>query len=455
MFYYLSSITVEILFDKKENASALLTISLEQADYQADYKSKVKDYSKRVQMKGFRPGKVPADLVERMYGPALKSEAINSVLNKSIDQYIKDNEIDILGDIISDETELPSEQNHTPDAPLKFSFLLAIRPEVSYPSIDSVAITYPEIEVDDKRVDDFITDLQKRYGKMMPGESIAEGDLIKGILKSADGSFETESAFPFSRIKEGYQSQFVGKKVGETIEFPIEEAFEEAEIKYVTNTYKEKDRSFSGMYSLTITSVDTQQPAELNTEFFDKAVGAGRAADVAEFKERVKELFQNTYATESEAYFSMKVEKELFEKSQLVLAEDVVSKVIKGRVKDKMSEKELEDFLPNYLRSMRMSLIKNKIAEDNNIKLSEADLVEAAKKRISADFQNMGYGNLEDEFLDRYAVTYLNEKDKNNRDRMAESSLSAKIAQLVLEKGKIVRKPVSMEQFNQMVEELN
>ena len=262
---------MEILFEKKENSSALLTISIEQGDYQSDYQSKVKDYSKRVQMKGFRPGKVPPALVEKMYGSALKSEAINSVLNKSIDQYLKDNDIDVLGDLIAEES-FADPATSTPDL-IHFSFLLAIRPEITYPALETISLVYPEIEVAEDRINDFITDLQKRYGQMTDGEAIVEGDLIKGQLVAKDGSFETESSFPFSKIKEGYQSQFLGKKVGESIEFPIEEAFEKDEIRFVTGTFKEKDREFSGLFTLTITNISTSSPAELTTDFFDKAVG--------------------------------------------------------------------------------------------------------------------------------------------------------------------------------------
>jgi len=137
------------------------------------------------------------------------------------------------------------------------------------------------------------------------------------------------------------------------------------------------------------------------------------------------------------------------------LAEDVVQKVITGRVKGKMSDQEVVDFIPKYINSMKMSLIKNQIASDQKIQLSEQDLLDAAKKKLGKDFQQMGYGQLGDEFLDQYAVTFLNEKDKNNRDNMAEQSLSAKIAGLVMEKGKIVRKSISIEDFNKLVEELN
>lgn len=446
---------MEITFDKKENASALITIELAQADYQPDYKAKVKDYSKRVQMKGFRPGKVPVELVERMYGSTLRSEAISQVVNQSIDKYLKDNQIDVLGDLISDETNPMDQNTEAEERTLKFSFLLAMRPEITYPAIESMEFVYPEIEVAEDKVAAYIEDLRERYGIMKDTETVAEGDFIRGLLKANDGSFENDAAIPFSRIKEGYQSQFLGKKVGESIEFPIEEAFEENDIKYVTNTFKEKDRTFSGMFTLTISQIEARIPAELTIEFFEKVAGPGKVNNEDELKDHIKELFADTYTKEAMDYFGFKVENVLFKNSTLVLAEDVISKVIKQRTQGKMSEEESVDFIPKYLRSMRMSLIRSQVADDHKISLVENDLLEAAKKQIAADFSQMGYGNLEGEFLDKYAATYLDEKGKDNRERMAEKALTARITQLVLEKGKITRKPVSIEDYNKLVEELN
>lgn len=445
-------LTVEILFEKKENASALLTISMAPSDYLSDYQSKIKDYTKRASIKGFRPGKVPPALVEKMYGQALKSDAISSVLNKSIDKYLRDNGIDILGDLISEEKV--TEQNENSDQ-LKFAFRMAMRPEIHLPAMADIKMDYPEIKVENERMEDFIQDLRKRFGKSVEVESISEGDLIKGKLKSSDGSFETESAFPFSRIRSGYQSQFSGKKIGETIEFPIEEAFEEDEIKYVTNTFREKDRKFSGLFSLEITGVNSTEPAAMDMDFFDKAVGQGSAANEEQFRNKIREMFLNTYDGESRAYFEMAVEKYLMDNCSFPLAEDVISEVIMRRSEGKMSESEVMDFIPRYIRSMKLSLIKSRVAEENNLVITEEDLLNAARKQVAADFQHMGYGNLGEEFMEKYALSYLEDKERNNRDRMAEKSLTAKIASLILEKGNIVRNQVSIDTFNQLVEDLN
>lgn len=442
---------MEIQFEKKENSSALLTIMMAPADYMTDYQSKIKDYSKKANVKGFRPGKVPPALIEKMYGPALRSDAISNVLNKSIDKYLRDNGIDVLGDLISQDKTSGVDESEN----LTFAFRLAIRPEISVPPLSEVKITYPEIQIEDEKMENFISDLRKRFGKTADSEEIKEGDLIRGTIKAVDGSFENETTFPYSRIKPGYQPSFLGKKTGETVEFPIEEAFEAGEIKYVTNTFKEKDREFSGMFQLEITGISHTEAADLNPEFFDKAVGSGNAATEEEFRGKIREMFQNTYDSESRAYFEMAIEKYLMENCPVVLAEDVISEVIARRSEGKISEAERGDFIPHYLRSMKLSLIKSKIAEENNLLLTEEDLLQAARKQVAEDFQQMGYGNLGDEFMERYAVSYLEDKERNNRDRMAERSLTSKIAGLLLEKASISRKSVSIDDFNRLVEELN
>lgn len=443
---------MEIQFEKKENSSALLTISMAPADYLTDYQAKIKDYTKKAHFKGFRPGKVPPALVEKMYGSALKSDAISNVLNKSIDKYLRDNSIDLLGDLISQEEQPENTENAEL---LRFAFRMAIRPEIPAPPLSSVEMIYPEIQVDEQKITDFILDMRQRHGKNTESEVIAEGDLIKGNLKAKDGSFETETAFPFSRIKSGYQNQFVGKQAGETMEFPIEEAFEEKDIKFVTNTFREKEKTFSGMFSLEISGISHTEPAELDQEFFDQTVGPGMASNESEHRERVRDLFRNTYETESMAYFEMAVEKYLMENCQVVLAEDVITEVISRRSEGKLTAAERIDFLPRYLRSMKISLIKAKIAEENNLIISEDDLLQAARKQVAADFQQMGYGHLGDEFMERYAHNYLEDKERNNRDRMAEKSLAGKIAGMILEKGRVARKSVSIDEFNRLVEELN
>lgn len=444
---------MEIQFEKQPDSSARLTISLAKEDYQTDYQSKIKDYSKKAHLKGFRPGKVPPALVERMYGQALLSDAINAVLNKSIDAYIKENDIQILGDLIGDPLE--SDEEDIAERKLKFSFQMALRPEFTYPDLNTIDLTFPEIAVDDAKVQEYIKDLRKRFGKMVPAQEIKEGDLIKGTLSSEDGSFSTESSFPFSRIKDGYQSQFLGKTVGDKISFPIEEAFEAEEIKYVTNTYKDKEQTqnFAGLYSLVISEVTTQEMAEMDPGFYEKVTG-GEVNTEEEFLEKIREMFRNTYYSESEVYFEMLLDKYLLENTPMVLSEEIIGKLIQNR-NNKLTEEELVKFVPSYLRSMRSSLIRQKIADDFKIGLSEDDLLAAARKKIKVDFEQMGYGNFGDDFIDRYAQMFLADKERNNREQMAEKALAAKICQLVLEKGKIVRKSVSIEEFNKLVEELN
>ena len=447
---------MQIQFEKKEKSSALLTISLEQQDYLADYQSKLKDYSKKAQMKGFRPGKVPPALIERMYGPALKSDAINSVLNKSIDHYLKENEIKVLGDMIAADS-LPPAEDEAQAGILSFSFSLALRPEVQFPAPESISLEFPEISVSEDRISSFIEDMQKRYGEVQESDTIAESSLIKGTLKSADGTFETESDFPFSRIKPGYQPQFLGKKQGDIPEFPIEEAFAEEDLRFVTNTFSDKgsNKEFKGLYSLEIKKITDTIPAQLDPGFYAKVVGGNDIETEEEFRQKVKDLFLATYEEEAKTYFQMALEKYLLRNSVLEIPEDIISRIISDRGEGKFSQEELSNFLPQYLHTLRMNLIREAIATTHQIRISREDVFEQAREKVLADLKQMGLGQLDDEFMNRFVENYLNDKEKRNEEQMAERALTAKIAALISEKGKIVRKSVSIEEFNKLVEELN
>jgi trigger factor len=355
------------------------------------------------------------------------------------------------------DNQMPSEEENEAVDTLKFSFHMALKPEVSFPALENISLEYPEILVSEERMNSFIADMQKRYGEVRESDFIAEGDLIKGVLKSADGTFETETDFPFSRIKPGYQSQFLGKKVSETMEFPIEEAFADEEIRFVINSYRDKDnsREFKGLFTLEITKISTTVAAELDEKLFEKVLGNPDVETEEEFRKGVRAMFEDTYREESEALFRMKLEKFLLDQSALELPEDIISKIILERAGEKHSSEEMQSFIPQYLVSLRMSLIREAIANAHQIRISREDVVEQAKEKVSAELRQMGMAHLGDDFLMRFVDHFLNDKEKRNEEQMAEKALTAKIASIVTEKGKIVRKSVGIDEFNKMVEELN
>jgi hypothetical protein len=209
------------------------------------------------------------------------------------------------------------------------------------------------------------------------------------------------------------------------------------------------------LFTLEITKISTTVAAELDEKLFEKVLGNPDVETEEEFRKGVRAMFEDTYREESEALFRMKLEKFLLDQSALELPEDIISKIILERAGEKHSSEEMQSFIPQYLVSLRMSLIREAIANAHQIRISREDVVEQAKEKVSAELRQMGMAHLGDDFLMRFVDHFLNDKEKRNEEQMAEKALTAKIASIVTEKGKIVRKSVGIDEFNKMVEELN
>ncbi len=89
---------MEIILDKSSATEGLIKVTLKEVDYQPKVEEKVKEYSRKAQLKGFRPGKVPRALIKKMYGKSILIDEINELLSKSVLDYIKEKDIKIIGD---------------------------------------------------------------------------------------------------------------------------------------------------------------------------------------------------------------------------------------------------------------------------------------------------------------------------------------------------------------------
>jgi trigger factor len=89
---------LEITLDKHASNEASVKIKLEEADYQQKVDAKIKDYAKKSNIKGFRPGKAPFSMVKNLYGTSVLVEEINTILSKSLNDFLKEQEFEILGD---------------------------------------------------------------------------------------------------------------------------------------------------------------------------------------------------------------------------------------------------------------------------------------------------------------------------------------------------------------------
>ncbi len=207
---------MDITLEKADETNASLKITLTPADYKPEVDKKLKDYSRKVQLKGFRPGHVPPSLVQKMYGKSILVDEINAMLSKTVTQYIRENKLQVVGDPVPDRTQA-DEIDWDNQTDFAFSYTLGLASEFDIDFSDLSSVTRYEIQAGEAEVDSTIADLQQRFHTQGHGEEVGDGDTIYGELKQAGteedtAGFSAKTAFPMNQMAEDAKGQFVGKK---------------------------------------------------------------------------------------------------------------------------------------------------------------------------------------------------------------------------------------------------
>lgn len=443
---------MEILLEKKDSTNARLKVNLKEADYQPKIREKLKEYGKKATMKGFRPGKVPASLIDKMYGKSVLVDEINNLLYESVNKYIKENELAIVGDPlpVSDEGNTVDWDNQKD---FEFSYELGLVPDFTCEISDKVVLTQYKINADDKVIEETITNLRNQYGEMKDAESVSEGDYIKGDLKEKDSDFKADTLVPMNRVSAKEATKFLGKKVGDTVEFIISEAFEDpAYIRYVTGLDEEQSATKHGKaFSFTITNIRHAEPAELSQEFFDKIFGKDLVTTEEEFRTKLAETVTENYRRESEN----KLEKDLYDhftdNTSIDLPKDFLKKWLKA-TNDKVTDEILEKEFDIYLKELKWTLIKNKLAKTEDIKLEYEDVLAKTRQMFMQQFGMATISEDMAETMNKVADNYLKDDKGKNYMKMVESVFNDKVTELIRSKIKLNEKSVSVEEFKKIAE---
>ena len=441
---------MEIILEKKDNTTATLKVNLKETDYLPKVAEKVKEYSKKVNLKGFRPGKVPPALIERMYGKSIKIDEINHLLSHSIQDYIKDNKLAILGDPMPDRDSVAG-IDWDNQKEFNFNYNIGLVPEFKYELSDKVKISKYEIEVEEKAVDETIENLRNQYGKMANPDESAEGDFLYGELKELNGEFSIQTLIPTNKIKKGELKKFIGVKKGDKIEFDIQKAFEDsAAIAHATGLSKEEAEKKEGKFEITITNISRSEPAPLDQEFFDKIFGKDSVKTEEEFKTKLKDTIKDNYSRESENLLNQDIQKTLIEKTIIDLPEDFLKEWLLAANEGKITKEQIDSEYEHYLKELKWSLIRNKVGEENDIKVENEDVIAKTKEMVLQQFGNMPLSEELSESLNKIADNYLKQENGKNYMKMFEQVFYEKVLKLIKEKIKIENKKVSVEEFKKV-----
>lgn len=444
---------MEIVLDKKGSTSATLKVTIKADDYQPKVQNKLKEYGKKVSLKGFRQGKVPTSVVERMYGKSLKVDEINQLLSESVGRYIKEEKLNIIGYPLPDQNKA-SKIDWDNQSEYEFSYDLGLIPEFKYELSDKVSVTKYEIEVDPKRVAETLDNIRRQQGKMDEAETVEAGDYINGTMRSATSDFSTETMIPSDKIAAGELNKFTGKKIGDVIEFDIDNAFtEKSSIAHVTGLTKEEAETTSGTFTFTVTGIRRSFPAELNQEFFDKIFGPGVITSEEAFNQKLEETIRDNYNREAEVLVSREVRKAFLANTKVEISEAFLKRFLLINNEGKMTSEQIDKDFDLYQDDLKWLLIRNKIGEDNDIKVEHSEVIARTKELFMQQFGGLTSLSEEmDETMNKLADNYLAAENGKNYNRTFEEVYYTKVFKFIESKLSFSTKKISVDEFEKFVQ---
>lgn len=438
--------------------NAVIKVKVEKADYEGKVENTLKDYRKKANIKGFRPGMVPMGLIKKMYGKAVQVEEINKLVSESIYKYITDEKIEILGDPLpkadeEDRIDFDTMEDFT------FSFELGLSPAVEQPLSKKNKVTFYEISIDEKMLNDYIGNYTRRYGEFRKEEAVEDKDILKGNIVAINENGEVipegisaeNATLAVDIIKdEDIKKAFLGKKEGDVIDFEIRKAFpNENEIAGLLRIKKEEAEGVPATFRYTIHEVTRFHPAELGTDLYNKIYGEGVITTEEEFRKKIEAEMAESLKRESDYKLMQDIRTLTVEKSDFALPEEFLKRWLL-KVNEKTTAEQIEQEFDSFTKDLKWQLVRNKVAKDNEMKISEEDLQSEAEKITRMQFQQYGLFYATDEQISNYAKETL--KREEDAKRIAEKILDDKVLTHLRDLVKLENKSVTVEEFNKLFE---
>jgi trigger factor len=401
--------------------NAIVRIQFTPADYQPQIEAQLRDYSKKVQMPGFRPGKVPAGMVKKMYGKSILVDELNKLTSDTLFSYLRDNQLDVLGN------PLPQAANDSAidlDNPgeINLSFELGLAPKFELDISSNHRFNIYKVKLDASYIDDIIADYRKRLGDMVDSESSKDGDQITGLFEelNADGTVKVEgiskkTTIQFDDIKAGDQQElFTGLHAGSEIVVDFQTAVANPTVTgAILAISKEEAEQLTSHFRFTVESVKESSLAEVNQDFFDKLLGPGAISSEEELRARIQEDGESRYRKDTDNRLFNEVVEHLVNNTRFDLPNEFLKRWLVSQNEGKVNPEDIESNYENYSKGIRWQLIEGKILKDFNIAVSDEDILES----FTGDFLSyMGAPGTQDEMLRERAREIAKGMMKNEKE---------------------------------------
>jgi trigger factor len=446
--------------EKIDNLNAVLKINIDPADYTPRVDKAIKEQAKKAKIPGFRPGMVPPAHIKRMYGKSILVDEINNLLSDTLNKYIEDEKLEVLGQPLPKPESERREYNWDFADNFEFNYELGLAPEFNIDFSANDHITQYVIKVDDETLESRIKNIRRSYGKMTNPDVSADDDVLYSELVqlSPDGSVFEDGISNTTSVRldqvqnEEVKRSLIGLKKDDEVVLDIQQAYNHDATRIAAILKIEEDvaADLKSNFRLTVKNINRLGEADLDQEFFDKLFGEGVVTDEAGFRAKITEELESMMVQDAARKLQDEIYHYAIGKVKFELPDEFLKRWLKA-TNEKLSEEELQDGYKDFAQNLKWTLIENKIIKDSNIDIKYEEVFALAKARLAQQFQMYSPQPIAKEQLAQYAVQYL--QNKENANKLFEEVKALKVFDYVKSVATLDQKEIGFADFNQMAAE--
>ena len=438
-----------------DDLNAVLKVHITPEDYEGKVQDVVNDYRKKARIDGFRAGKVPEGLIRKMYGKAILVEEVNKLISQSLNNYITEEKLNLLGEPLPNENQKQIDFDNEKEFDLAFD--IAVGPEIEIKLSRRDKIVYYNIKADQKLIDAQKDNYARRFGSFVEVEEAEDKDMLKGDFVQTDENgnpledgIQTEGVTVSLEIMkdEDIKKEILTKKAGDTYNFDVKKAYpNDTEISSMLRIEKDQVADMAPHFDFKIKTIERFQPAEINQELFDKAFGEGEVNSEEELEAKIVEELQENLNKEADYRFLFDTKKKLVKKFDPALPVEFLKRWLKAS-NENLTDEQIENEFDAFTEDLKWQLIKDQIIREQEMKVEEQEVIDMAKEVTMAQFRQYGLANLPDEQLEQYAREIL--KKQEEQRKIVDKILENKVLEFIKETVKLDEQEITTSEFDEI-----
>ncbi len=440
---------MNVVRENREGQTALLKVTVTEGDYAEKVDKTLREYKRKANVPGFRPGMVPMGVINKMYRKGVLAEESYKRASDACFEYIENEKIQYVGDVIPSDEQKPLDFDVNNE--YEFIFEIGVAPEVNIEFGAKDKLTRYVIKADKKMYEGFRSNFLRKFGRLVDVEKV-ESDEALGVTLDNEQMNVADAYVGLISMDEKERKPFIGKKVGDQMDVDITKLYKTPQQRAAILQVPEAEiDSIDPKFKLTITRIRKFADPELNEEFFKMAFPDGSVTDAKGLETFINEQISKDLGRETDYLFNIQMRKMLVEKANLHMPEEFLKRWLFVINEGKYSQEQIDADFPEFLDIMRWNLIMKYFVDKLEIKVAEEDIVGEAKNTAMMQFAQYGMTQVADDMLENYARQMLSNKEEARKiyDRLYENKVIEAIRPMI----KVSDKEVDAEDFGKIAEE--